>query len=783
MKKASKPGSGPAGDEGVALLAAMLLVLMVTMIGTVAVAESLNGSHRAASTAKGLQTVSAARAGLDAAIADVQSQLTAGAISCPSTYSVNAATASGAVNGASGESYVLAYKVLSSAPSSSEVARLENGTDGATLCSSTGSILTSAQLAAETGTFYIALASQGHTTSSAYNWSTSPYSIAVMSLTPEAGASFTNGLYGGQAIDTPGNMVMTGSGATYTNGQLQCSSANHYWAGDVWATGGVTAGDCQIRGNLYVAGSVSLTGCTAPDVTGGIYATGSVGMSGGCEVEGDIVANGDVYFYGGGDTLGNIDAFGTDASSPVMLSSSLASPLSTGGTITALAIESTTISSSMPAGTQIVVQYGAPGSTWHAQTWTTSAIVSSRSPVTSIPVSPQVPNYSYPAGSEVESLGTPCGTSVCLTSGAGHGWSYQANNVYTTNGTYQNTNAPIHGSAYVPPSGAWSPACPVPAGSGVTCTGGELAPLPIQLFPTFGYPSTAFPSGTWTYYDDSGDSCTSNPNGPGLANPATYNEIENPPSAHLVVYTPCALQLDDAATGGQLTITANMAIFAAGGFFFDNWNTPAVTGGGSCTSASPCDVYFVVPCNSSCDNSGAGPFPANGLGAACPTGVTASLTSLSAALSTSGPISALPVSSTSTALPAGATVYTSSGSNVQSWTLTAAVPAGATSLPVSAQTPNYAYGRRSSVTYQQLDGDILMTAGVDGSTLKSFFYTPDNFCASGTPGSSGDPITGQIYVGGYVELSSQLFLKADTSLGSIIATAPSGYNASVLSMG
>jgi hypothetical protein len=748
------------------MVVAILLVLMVTLIGVTAVSQTLDSSYRAAVTNTASELVAAARAGADAEVANLEQEAAAGqSLTCLSGGAVDSA-GGGAANAASVEEYGLTYYAVDTSASQAVADLAGSETTGPRYsCSGTPTITGPSGAS----TWYLAIESVGTTSAKVYY--TAHPTIAVVSFAQGNSANFNDGLYGGEEINTPGNMVMTGSGATYTNGQLQCNSTNHYWAGDVWANGGVTSGDCQIRGNLYVNGAVDMTGCTAPDVTGGIFATGAVWMSGGCEVEGDIVSNGDVAFSGGADTLGNIYAFGRDASSTSLVETSLSSGLSTGAPVTTLPVQA--LPGSISAGTTIVVTSGSD-----TQSWTASASASSGA--TSISVASQAPNDAYPAGSDVETLGSPCGTSVCLQSGAGKGSSYQADNVYSANGTIEDTNAPVSGTQY--PNTAW-PTCPAPGGSGVSCSGGKLAPLPVQLFPSLSYQASMWPSGTWTYYDDSSDTCTSNPNGIGLASTATYNEIENPSSSHVVIYTPCALQVDDAATGGQLQIKANMAIFAAGGFFFDNWKTPAVTGGGSCTSSSKCDVYFVVPCNNSCDNSGAGPFPANGQGSTCPGG-TSWTSSLSSALPTGSPVSSLPVKALPSSMSAGTTVYLTyaKGSTTysQAWTVSSQVAAGATSIPVSSQTPNYAYPKGSTITY--LSGDILMQSGVDGSSLISFFYTPNNFCASGTPGTSGDPIMGQIYVGGYVQLASQLFLDADTVLSSSLGAASSAYAATVVGM-
>lgn len=71
--------------------------------------------------------------------------------------------------------------------------------------------------------------------------------------------------------------------------------------------------------------------------------------------------------------------------------------------------------------------------------------------------------------------------------------------------------------------------------------------------------------------------------------------------------------------------------------------------------------------------------------------ISGQVITLSAALSTGGPITALPINPLPLGLISGSTVTTVFGSNSQTWTLTADAPAGATSLAVASQTPNFAY--------------------------------------------------------------------------------------------
>jgi RHS repeat-associated protein len=96
------------------------------------------------------------------------------------------------------------------------------------------------------------------------------------------------------------------------------------------------------------------------------------------------------------------------------------------------------------------------------------------------------------------------------------------------------------------------------------------------------------------------------------------------------------------------------------------------------------------------------------------------ITSLSAPLSTSGPITSLPVAALTATLSAG-TVTVSEGSNVQTFT-THGAPSGATSIPVTSATPNFGYPAGSAVSGASstatFGGPVQVPTGttLDGST-------------------------------------------------------------------
>lgn len=77
-------------------------------------------------------------------------------------------------------------------------------------------------------------------------------------------------------------------------------------------------------------------------------------------------------------------------------------------------------------------------------------------------------------------------------------------------------------------------------------------------------------------------------------------------------------------------------------------------------------------------------------------------------LTTGGPITAIPATITYP-LPQGATVVLKSGSNTQSWVTSGPVAAGAASIPVASQTPNFAYPSGSTVTSTAWPATVTLT--------------------------------------------------------------------------
>jgi hypothetical protein len=549
-------------DRGSAMIVSIMVVLMATSLGMVGMYETLNGSYSAAVTGKSVQVVAAGRAGEDAGIGSIESEVkaddtyvqtgtgTAEPITCQSGSKTTAFNAGVTASNGAGDSAdqawystVYATSGTSAANAASDLGETISSGWTAGQCATTATtIMTESTFASQSAPWWLAIKSTGSTSSSVYN--TAKSSIAVVEFTPEASGStpsFSDGVYVGNDLTMSGNFQMNeisgGPGSppgipTYTSGSLDCQNTGDYEAGDVWAGGtgsSNTSGSCVIgnpssspvlTANLYIfpdptdtAGTVTFANSTT--VTGTVYATGNVSMTNGTIKLGNIATNGAVTINGSATpTIGNIYAVGN-------VSINL-----TGGTI--------------------------------------------------------------------------------------------SGNVYSESGTATVTanGGTFKGHAYS--ATAW-PTSPSPcAGSEVTCASGGaglVTPFPSQTFPSLSYSASQWPGYTvWTDPNDTktyanggcsskvGQSGSTGRYAAGVATNAVYTEIENATSP-TVIETPCAIQLDDGATNGEITIKTNIAIFAQGGFYFDNWTTSAVGGSSGSIDYS---MYFIVP------YTGSGPYPVNG---------------------------------------------------------------------------------------------------------------------------------------------------------------------------
>ena len=730
--------------------------MLVTMLGAVALQESIDANHQGATTAKNLQTVSAGRAGVDSVLAGIQSVraqavLNGGSANPPCPSITTASTVGGAVNGASKETYSLWYEVFSSQPDGpalsefgDAVQQVLDSNPGATTWPTgpNSPTLPSGWLApsycaagmqglsATAGAInYVAVAAGGDTSSSATAWVGKP-SVALLELQPYVPAStttssststststsstttsttttttvpsttttthgtttttsapttttsttttvpttttttpsssgyatFSEGVFAGDELTMSGNFQLyevSGGPSippgipTYTPGYLDCQNTGDYYNGDVWAgaTGNVsvkkagtdgTSGSCVVAGNLYL---IPESGPTAAYPSGGDTSA----EAGSTVFSASTTIDGNVYVAGTGDL---------SSSGNVSMGSIL-----TNGTVT------------LTSGTVAV-------------------------------------NGSIYAVGNVN---------VTL-----NGGSYISGNVYSEDGTVTITmdGGTFTGSKH--PDTPW-PTSPSPcAGSYVTCASsgnGLVTPFPSNPFPTLtasnfsGYSVWVDPNDTKTY--PSG--CSSNVNSSvastensskysstyanyrpaaGDATYAVYHEIETA-TTPTAIETPCAIEWADGATNGAITVNANVAILAQGGFTTGgDWASPGLVGQ---YNSSTYDVYMVVP------YSGSGTYPVN------------------------------------------------RGANRRSVELPGVHLATAECIPIRDR-------RLRGRDIWLKGGSPAFGTNVSGSNpqtqnVKVFFYTPDNMCTAANP-----ELTGQVYVGGYLATGSGWTMTVDPDL-------------------
>lgn len=101
---------------------------------------------------------------------------------------------------------------------------------------------------------------------------------------------------------------------------------------------------------------------------------------------------------------------------------------------------------------------------------------------------------------------------------------------------------------------------------------------------------------------------------------------------------------------------------------------------------------------------------------------------LSSGLSTGGPITALPVNALTYPIVTGTKVIVSTTGHSQTWTLTSGAAAGATSIAVSSQTPNFAYPGASPVSSATAVWASAVTpsySAASSGAVDSFLLTPN----------------------------------------------------------
>lgn len=743
-------------DRGVALIAALLVVVLVAMLGAVAVEEAVNGSHQGAVTAKDLQTSSAGRAGVDAVLAGIQSVSAESVLAggnpdppCPSVTTAN--STGGAVNAASGETYSLWYEVfpLSDEPGGAQLSKFGDAVQQV-LDSNPGATdwPSSADAALPSGwsppsycgpgghmvgfspgeSYYVALAAGGNTTSTANGWVGKP-SVALLQMTPGSGttttttttppsstttsststsSATTTTTVAGTTTTTSGSTTTTAGTTTTTTTTTVPSTTTTTTAGSsATFSEGVFAGDELTMNGDFLLYEVS----GGPSIPPGIptYTPGYLD----CQNTGDY-ENGDVWAGATGNlTVKHVGTDGTSGSCLIagnlyLMREAGATAAYPGGGDPSAEVGSTVFSASTTVDGNVYL--AGTGDLSSSGNVTLGNILTNGS-VTLTSGTVKVNGSIYAVGN----------VDITLNSG-----SYITGDVYSSTGTVtiNMKGGSFTGAQY--PGTPW-PTSPSPcAGSYVTCDpsgNGLVTPFPRQPFPSLtaaNFPNYSvwvdpndtnpYPSGCTSNVDSGvasmeNNSSTYNPAyaadrpAVGDATYAVYHEIETA-TTPTVVETPCAFEWDDSATSGTITINSDIAILAEGGFTTGgDWNNPGVQGEYTSTTYK---LYMVVP------YTGSGPYPANGE----------------------------PTSNLS-------------------------------SCPESVSQPPNVYEKNG----YSANGDIWLKGGspafgqdVPGSNpvtqnVHVFFYTPDNMCTEANP-----EMTGQVYVGGYLATGSGWTMTVDPDL-------------------
>lgn len=610
-------------ERGSAMIIAIMLVLMVSLVGGVAVEESINSAYSAAVTAKGAQLVAAARAGVDAVVGSIEQAaqsdntymqsgsgsplpLTCQSITSSSAYNLAIASITGAANPASAASYTTWY--ATGASSASAVGNLGQSISSgwtAGQCGSGGTtVMSEATFASETAAWYLAVRSTGAVSSTAYG-AGKPVT-AVVEFTPIGALEneFAYDLEGFTGINNGGDLSVTGGAFSP---QLQCT--NGTYNGNVFIADGTspnfTSGGCDIVGNIFVVGDITVNQLKP---TGSIFATGNVTITdAGAQIGGDVVAGGNVTIDGG-TVAGSVFAGGTVTTSNSgevvngsVYASGTGSSTIGGGSFAlnsgaGIYLNGSVTLSSYPT---IGVRHGSGGNVVVNGNITVSgakmygpAWVSSGHTIT-------VHGTGCANGGSVSGGPTTCYTSF---TGSTPAPGYLSGPSETS---------PFFGTSECPGSQASqyvadAPQAPIPF---VACDS-TTSPYGIQVPQQVLASLTAFPS--MTLYPAAWENSTFEPNGGGSSginwvndNSCTYSGVYADLRAMAtatkptVISTTCAIDWGDTTLsgGGPLSLNQNLAVFSgnqagsgtSGGFTFENDGSPgSVNGNGHL-------LYLMVP--------------------------------------------------------------------------------------------------------------------------------------------------------------------------------------------
>jgi cytoskeletal protein CcmA (bactofilin family) len=316
-----------------AMIAALVCLIVIVALTTVAVQQSLGSLSSTGQVRKLLQTNDAASAGLQNEINAVRAAASAPQgqqLSCPNGPQRVTLTQSGSgqpdvADPASTASYSLSVSVGLTPPSTAAPCLLAGlkvpvwvaGSPWYALIQSRGTTSSSVGGLTTGRTLQTLVQVDPSSVIPAVSTTTTTTAPVTTTLVPTYGplATYPFALFGQQGIDTGSNFTLTDptgnvSANTFSGGTsgsppsaLSCTNAASYQGSvTAYAPSGYTGtsvanGACVIQGSLYVKGNLVLS--NGASVTGNIYAAGTVDLTGAFNVSGSIHADGAVTLENG----------------------------------------------------------------------------------------------------------------------------------------------------------------------------------------------------------------------------------------------------------------------------------------------------------------------------------------------------------------------------------------------------------------------------------------------------------------------------------------------------
>jgi hypothetical protein len=408
----------PTGDEGIALVAVLGLMLVAAVVSVAILGVTLNALAYTTGVKNDVRSTAAAQAGVDAAYAAINNSSPAALPCAVATSTLPNATYSATISWYSGS-------VLQTCVGG--VLAVTATTNLTALVTSTGNATSSALRSATFG-----------------DASTSRATFAVTATIAVATSALSDVIYSGGGLTLPNNVTLAQSAtgaqdaSVYTPGSLSCNTSSSI-QGNVIAQGSVAIPNtCALTGYVWSGGSVSVSSSSAK-IGGDVYAAGSVTVGPG-HVGGAVVAQGPVsvasggqsscsglsgtwsicgsiYSLGGGITYangannggsayasGSID-LGT-ANSTTIVNKDL---VSTGGSLTASNASGTTVGNTVKVdGTVTGLTTARVGAS------STSCQFGATTPFTQCGSAPTIPSTGNPADAFPSTLGYPATTGGAL---------------------------------------------------------------------------------------------------------------------------------------------------------------------------------------------------------------------------------------------------------------------------------------------------------------------------------------------------------------------------------